>query len=220
MRRIILIGFLLGIIGLFAAGCVLSGSVAKAPSVIPDKIFAMFPENQNVLVLPMWRKRPFFYTENRDPSSTRYYLAHPSIVNVSDIRMLSDIIPTKKSGGCVGPTYQLGREIQFLGAYLLFSNGHVFWLEDNLFHGNHKWTNIQVAWMGEKWVEQLVSTSTTSLGMTTLGETSFFGALSELKRGKELTAGFSKSERVMVKKFVENITLPKTKDVERWHAVK
>jgi hypothetical protein len=144
-------------LALVATGCFPLLRSEAPPEEIPRALEALFEGDEELLVLPVWEKVPFWHT---DTSKGAYvYFEAPIFIDADDLATLPELVDAKTTAMIiVGAGAAVGRGVEFQGFYVLSDGGRLAWLESR---GTKGWIlGIQHARLGDRWRDELIAVFT------------------------------------------------------------
>lgn len=125
---------------------------ASMPVSLDEAVIQEVIESNKVLILPVWRKAPFFANQIKPDT----YFIDKSLIDAGrNVSSCYRNLPRPLNYGLVGPASQLGSEVTFEGLYIIADNGVIIWLQYNLTPSKPSWSLIKMAYLGNEWKEIL-----------------------------------------------------------------
>lgn len=141
------------LLALVMTGCFPLLRSEAPPEEIPDTLAALFEDDEDLLVLPVWEKVPFWHTDTS--KGTYIYFEEPIFMDADDLDSLPQLVDSKTTAMIiVGAGAAVGRGVEFQGFYVLSDGGRLAWLESR---GTKGWImGIQHARLGDRWKDELI----------------------------------------------------------------
>jgi hypothetical protein len=133
-------------------GCVPVLERADRPDAIARGVIQKVEASHSVLILPVWRKVPFF---SSGVEASKYLITTPVITTGAEVGAAYKNLPVPLNCGLVGPACQVGSDFVFEGIYIVADSSEIFWLQYNWRPSEPDWSVIKTSILSSTWLATL-----------------------------------------------------------------